>query len=599
MGIRWLEHSRERAAEAAAQGRVLLLLLAPSWSRLAEAWVAEVLARPDVALALEEGALCARVDVEAEPELAVAFDQGAWPSVVLIDGDGRPIWGGTWVEAPELLAALAAAVARVRAGPGSDEPSTSRQAGAHDAARSGPDQRVAPAPAPFDPGPPSQRTAALGDAALAVIERTLLTDFDPRFGGFGTGQKFPHPEVLDYALMRHVERRDPELSEILTKTLGAQVGGGLRDGPEGGFFRCCGERDWTRPHTGKTLDGNVALARVLIGAGLHLSRPELLGHGVAALSFVRRALRDPTTGLLFAGLAPDDGYYALAPAERLTRSRPRVDARLLTESNARAAMAFARAGVLLDDQGMTREGHALATALVRTMWRPGKGLVPLRDAGGDHPGDRLVDLAEVCLALLLVSEQSADRSLREPLDDLLDGMLARHVMASGDLGDRGADGRAECTLRGTAVGAQALLRAAALLGRVDCAAVARRALSRHAGDYRRHGDAMAAFGRALAIALRPPVRVVLVGDHDDDELAALRATACQAAVIERVAVSLDPALDGERLERLGLPAHPVPLAYVLRDREALGRTRRPDELKLLLARGSARRRASAPRALED
>jgi uncharacterized protein YyaL (SSP411 family) len=433
----------------------------------------------------------------------------------------------------------------------------------------------------------------LDDEALAVIERTLLADFDHRFGGFGSGAKFPHPDVLDYALMRHVERPGRQLSEILGKTLGAHVQGGLHDPVEGGFFRGCSERDWSRPITEKTLDGNLGLARVLMGAGRHLDREDLAVAGRAALEFVRGTLRDDETGLFLAGLGPDDAYYALDAAHRSTRSGPRPDARLLADANARAVVALARGAVLLDDPELAADAHSLVAELLRRLWRPGRGMLHVLDKSGSHDADHLADLAECACAVLVVHEQTGDRRLIEPLTDLLDGIMARHVLPSGDLGDR-ADGASGRSLLWAAVGAQALLRSSWLLGRPELRVAARRVLALHAVDHRRHGDAMAAFGRALATALRPPVRVVVLGAADDDTTSALRERAAAHPVLDRVIVPLDPEHDGDRITALGLPVPSAPRAHVLLPTETAGATDSPDELTRLLARAVERRHAAAP-----
>jgi len=433
----------------------------------------------------------------------------------------------------------------------------------------------------------------LDDETLAQIERALLADFDHRFGGFGGGGKFPHPDVLDYALMCHVERRDARLAEILSKTLGAQVGGGLHDAVEGGFFRCCAERDWTRPVTEKTLDGNVGLARVLMGAGRHLDRPDLAACGRRTLGFVLSALPDETSGLLRAGLGPDDAYYALDLAARRTRTPPRPDGRLLAEANARAVVALARGAVLMDEPELAVRAHALMQSLLQRLWQPGKGMAHVLDASGPRDGDHLADMAECAYALLVVHEQSGDARLLQPLGDLLDGMLARHVMPSGDLGDRSGDGRVGSGLRWSAVAAQSLLRAAWLLQRPELTRAARRVLALHAGDFRRHGDAMAAFGRALAMALRPPVRVVILGAAHEPAVAALRERACTLPIVDRVVLPLEPGSDDARRDAPELRGLSPGHARVLLPEATVGDAATADELSRLLKTAVEARHAAA------
>lgn len=435
----------------------------------------------------------------------------------------------------------------------------------------------------------------MDDASLAAIERALLVDFDHRFGGFGSGTKFPHAEALDFALLRNVERRDATLTEVLTKSLSAMTDGELWDRAGGGFFRACRERDWRRPVTEKTLDGNVGLSRVLIGAGRHLDRPDLLEAGRGALTFVQASLQDPATGLLFAGLAPDDGYYGLGAAERKTRTSPRPDVRLLADANARAAVGLLRGGALLDDESLVASAAELMHRVVALLWKPGKGV--LHRVGSGDP-DHLGDMAECAFALLAVHEQTGRAELLAPLDDLLEGVLDRHVLASGELGDRLSPPAAGQSLRWTAVAAQALLRGADLRGRPRWRLAARRALHRRAGDHLRHGDQLASFGRAVALALRPPARVVVVGAPDDETAAALRRQACTLPLLDRVLLPLDPAHDGDRLAAVGLAGDETPAAHVFVGRERLGRACDAGTLQSLLLRAAVERRA-APAAVLD
>lgn len=552
---------------------MLLLVLAPAWCRATETWLAQVAGHPEVALALQEGALATHADSEARPDLAARFGQGAWPSVLLLDGGGEPVLAGVALAVQPFLDGLRGALARLRGG--------------------------APFAVPASPpaAPPTTRDDVLGDGALERIERTLLQDFDHRHGGFGSGPKFPRVEVLDFLLMRHVERRDQDLSEILAKTLAAQVGGGLHDALDGGFFRCAQERDWSRPVCEKTLDVNLGLARVLLGAGRHLDQPAFLACGAETLRFVLAELRDAESGLFWAGLGPDEAYFALDRASRRTRSRPRRDERLLADANARAVVALARGAALLDDERLLAIAREVLAALLQRHGRSGRGLLHVIDKSGAHDGDHLLDLAEALHALLAVHEATGDGRLLEPLGELVEGLLSRHLREDGQLGAppgaRGGEG-----LLATSVAAQALLRCSALLLRDELRGIAVVGLLHHARDHRRHAEALGPFGRALAMALRPAARVAIVGPADDGDVAALRRTACRTPVTERVLLPLDPRQDGERLAALGLPTRPAPRAYVLREHEAVGAADSPAALAALLARAAERRRADAPEPLE-
>jgi uncharacterized protein YyaL (SSP411 family) len=85
------------------------------------------------------------------------------------------------------------------------------------------------------------------------IKSELVSYFDPEYGGFGTGQKFPPHSTLLFLLYQLSVKEDPEIREICTKTLEAMRMRGLNDHLQGGIYRYCVDREWTIPHFEKML----------------------------------------------------------------------------------------------------------------------------------------------------------------------------------------------------------------------------------------------------------------------------------------------------------------------------------------------------------
>ena len=90
--------------------------------------------------------------------------------------------------------------------------------------------------------------------------------FDPRYGGFGTGQKFPLPNVLSFLLHQAVKRADPELLDMVFLSLDHMAAGGIRDQLGGAFHRYSTDRAWRLPHFEIMLDENAAIAVLYIEA---------------------------------------------------------------------------------------------------------------------------------------------------------------------------------------------------------------------------------------------------------------------------------------------------------------------------------------------
>ena len=90
--------------------------------------------------------------------------------------------------------------------------------------------------------------------------------FDLRYGGFGTGQKFPLPNVLSFLLHQAVKRGDRDLLDMVFLSLDHMAAGGIRDQLGGAFHRYSVDRAWRAPHFEIMLDENAAIAALYIEA---------------------------------------------------------------------------------------------------------------------------------------------------------------------------------------------------------------------------------------------------------------------------------------------------------------------------------------------
>jgi len=547
MAVIWQAWSNDLPERAAADGRPVLLVLVTDWSKACGEPLEELLCQHEVATLIDEVCVPVRVDVAHEPELDERLGLGAWPTLALLDGQGDSLWSGIAPEPADLARAISAAARMLRADPS--------------------DLTEAPSAAMGHEAVPVAHISGLIDASIPpAIERLLLSDFDSRHGGFGTGQKFPHPEALDYAILSLAEERDPRLLEIVEKTLSAMAASSLRDPVSGAFFRYTEERDWSRPHTEVTLATNAGLSRNYLEAGQLLERADFLQVGEAILDMLIAELLDEEVGLFADALPADPGFYALDKAERRTRQGPRPQRRYLAETNARAVSALLKAGAVLEREDLSALGGAVAEQLLIRLWRPGKGMLQFDDGNeGRHKGC-LRDHGETARALLHVLQYTGDRRFVEPLYDLVDLIAAKHVLPSGELGDPDlpvtAISSQDAILAG-AVACEVLLRTALALGRDDLHQLALAGLEVHADDFRRYGYAMSAFGRSVELVLHPPLHVLVVGPDNDDRSRALLAAASALYLPSRVVQCLDPELDHEHLQRLGLPEGDEPSAYIL------------------------------------
>jgi uncharacterized protein YyaL (SSP411 family) len=568
MAVHWQGWNDDVLRVAQQERRPVLLFITASWCHFCRDMEATTWADPAVAAAIAEHVIAVRLDKDDRPDIDARYGQGGWPSTVVLSPDGETLGGGTWLEPHEVVALVTDAARRVRT--------------------EGP-TRQAPRLLPRQP------TGRLDASVLPAIEAALLAQFDARHGGFGTGQKFPHPEALDFAILRQSERGNPRLREVLEKTLTHMAEGGLHDHVEGGFFRFCRERDWRQPHTEKLLETQAGLARNYLEAGQLMQRRDFLEIGERTIDALLRLFLDPAVRLCHSAIDADDEYYRRDAAGRKTRRRPSPDGRHLADSNARAISALLKAGAVLRREDLTAAGLELAAALVSHLWRPGHGISHCVEQGGRLLPGQLRDQAETARALLHVLQYTDDRRLAPPLDDLLETIATAHVSPAGELvnrdevaGPRDA-GRRDAAILDSAAAAEVLLRGALSTGRSTYALLARRALELHTEDFRRYGYAMAAYGRSVELVVHPPLHIVVVGAADDPRTQDLFRNASYSFLPSRVVQRLDPALDREHLQRLELPVRVDPVVYVFLARDCAAEHTEAESLWAVLAAANARR----------
>jgi hypothetical protein len=98
--------------------------------------------------------------------------------------------------------------------------------------------------------PADNQPGIVNESALAA---SLSKYYDPEYGGFGSGQKFPPHSSLLFLLYQSALEDSPSIKTICKKTLDAMAMRGLNDHLQGGIFRYCVDREWTIPHFEKML----------------------------------------------------------------------------------------------------------------------------------------------------------------------------------------------------------------------------------------------------------------------------------------------------------------------------------------------------------
>ncbi len=406
-----------------------------------------------VADVLNSGFVAIKVDREERPDVDAVYMEavqlltgaGGWPMTVLALADGRPFWGGTYLPRANFLSLLD----RV-----SSLWSTKRAAIEDDAARLADAVRKGAAPpvlagedwGPGANGPDADGTfeGELERAAFSNAADSLLSRYDPQWGGFGQAPKFPQATSLELLAQYWWRSGDERALEALSRTLDAMSSGGIYDHLAGGFARYSTDRHWLVPHFEKMLYDNALLVLIYTQAwqltgstryrqvveetvGYLLSPPIRLPENAWASAedadsegqegrFYTWSLPEleevagPEAALWYGASAagnwegtnilwrPRLGDIARPPEieaarlrlleRRQTRPRPGLDGKVLTEWNAMGVAALAYAGTAFGQAEWVAEAAKTAAVLMDRLRRSdGRWLRSWRPGAAGAPGD--------------------------------------------------------------------------------------------------------------------------------------------------------------------------------------------------------------------
>jgi uncharacterized protein len=148
-----------------------------------------------------------------------------------------------------------------------------------------------------------------------VFERyfeTCARIFDYEEGGFGSGNKFPRPVVLNMLLTYYYSTGNKEALDMVTFTLHKMYMGGLFDHLAGGFHRYSVDNLWRVPHFEKMLYDQAQLVNSYLDTYLITKKDLYLGVAEKTLEYVMKYLTDK-----------DGGFYSAEDAESaLTHEDP-------------------------------------------------------------------------------------------------------------------------------------------------------------------------------------------------------------------------------------------------------------------------------------
>ncbi|HET9602768.1 MAG TPA: thioredoxin domain-containing protein [Gemmatimonadales bacterium] len=314
--VHWYPWGDEAFAEARARDCPVLLDIGAVWCHWCHVMDRESYESEALATFLNQHFVCIKVDRDERPDVDARYQravqamsgQGGWPLTALLTADGQAFFGGTYFPP-----------ANMHGRPGFRTVLDS----VLDAWRTRRDQVHAQAATLTRLVTEHLDESAAGPVAssrLAEASASMLRLFDPEFGGFGRQPKFPHPAALRFLLARWHESDDPQLRDVVERTLDAMALGGIHDQLGGGFHRYSVDARWVVPHFEKMSYDNSELLRIYTEAFLAFGDNRFAEVARGIVRWVRETLAQEGGGYgasqdADVGLDDDGDYFTWTRAE--------------------------------------------------------------------------------------------------------------------------------------------------------------------------------------------------------------------------------------------------------------------------------------------
>jgi hypothetical protein len=300
--VQWHPWGEAAFALAQEEDKPILLDIGAVWCHWCHVMDRESYEDPEMAAVINRHYVAVKVDRDERPDVDARYQaavsaisgQGGWPLTAFLTPDGRPYFGGTYFPRDDRygrpgfgrVLLTMAEVWKERREEALDSASSVMAAIEHNESFSGRN----------------------GDLSLALVDKiagSILSQFDPRNGGFGSQPKFPHPAALDLLLEVAMNRDSDQAREAFVTTLEKMAQGGVYDQLAGGFHRYSVDERWVVPHFEKMLYDNTELLRNYVHGFQSFVREDFLQTAREIVAWLDGTLTDREHG----------GFYASQDAD--------------------------------------------------------------------------------------------------------------------------------------------------------------------------------------------------------------------------------------------------------------------------------------------
>ena len=306
--LNWLEWSKAAFQRAKKEKKPVLLGISAVWCHWCHTMDKLTYGDAKIAEFISKHFIPVRVDTDARPDINDRYNVGGWPTTAILASDGEIVSAATYVPPQHAIKFFEDGIERFK--------------------KYKPTRKKASAPSKpikFD---------------QEFFYRMVKSFYDPVNGGFGLEPKFPHPDLLEYLILRVVKFKDGEARKMLEHTFIQMQKGEIFDNIGGGFFRYATVQNWTIPHFEKMLDDNAKLLSSYIYAYRLFGKQEYLTTINKMLFWLFTMMYDNEKGVFYGSQDADEAFCKLPLTERIKHEAPFVDKTIYTDRNAAMALAL-------------------------------------------------------------------------------------------------------------------------------------------------------------------------------------------------------------------------------------------------------------------
>lgn len=310
--VQWQEWGEAAFALAQAEDKPILLDIGAVWCHWCHVMDRESYENAETAKVINEHFVPVKVDRDERPDVdsryqaavAAISGQGGWPLTAFLTPEGKPYFGGTYFPPqdqhgrpgfPRVLLTMAEAFEKQR-NEVNDSAASVIAAIEHNESFMG-------------------RAGEPGPELVAKLVESVVKQFDPRSGGFGSQPKFPHSGGIDLLLDAASRGSGNEAAKTAAMvTLEKMAQGGIYDHLAGGFHRYSVDERWVVPHFEKMAYDNSELLKNYVHAYQTFVEPECARVAREMIRWIDEWLSDRERGGFYASQdadfsLDDDGDY--------------------------------------------------------------------------------------------------------------------------------------------------------------------------------------------------------------------------------------------------------------------------------------------------